>query len=361
MFLVPLWLKAQALATFRKPKGESSRFFRVILKRHTEIQTKTMFDYIFYKIKDKVNFENNEEQAEKMIEAAVEWSMSAGNLPIPIADLVAVTALQVDLVRQLAGIYEVSILDGKLESWIDTLSGSILANIGSDFIKTIPGLGKIVGGDSMSILAGASTYAIGHVFAKHLERRGTMKNFKAEEYQDYFDFMLEEGKEFARKLEAKKEKKQRYDEEFEKSKRKSQERRRKQGTEGRKRRPSENDDSRRQSQKRRRRSEFTDFEDFESSEENTKGKRNHEQQPDFEDIGFDDERIVADEETNFGNSNHTNSRTGKRPDAEKRKPKSAKNAEDPLERLKQLAEMRKSGVLTEEEFKVLKQKLMDEI
>ncbi len=156
-----------------------------------------MLDFILFKLKQKLQIEDNHEKSEKIIESAVMLSVGAGILPIPLADLVLVTAIQVDMVRQLATIYNVQVQFTHLESWLNALSASLLPQIKTEAIKTIPGLNRLVGGDSIAVLSGASTYAIGQVFVRHFENKGQVSDFRAELVQDYLQEEFENGKKVA--------------------------------------------------------------------------------------------------------------------------------------------------------------------
>ncbi|TAF33424.1 MAG: DUF697 domain-containing protein [Cytophagales bacterium] len=156
-----------------------------------------MLDFILFKLKQKLQIEDNQEKADKVVESAVMLSVGAGILPVPIADLVLVTAIQVDMVRQLAAIYNIQVQFTHLESWLNTLSASILPQIKGEAIKTIPGAGKFFGGESLAILSGASTYAIGRIFVKHFEGGGQITDFKAELVQAQLQEEFEQGKKVA--------------------------------------------------------------------------------------------------------------------------------------------------------------------
>jgi uncharacterized protein (DUF697 family) len=130
-----------------------------------------MIDYFLHKLKEQMS--NNREKAEKVIQSSVVWSMGAGLIPIPVADMMAVTAIQVDMLKQVSSIYNQDFSDASFKNWIGTLTGSAL----SGAIKFIPGIGSLIGGVSMAALAGASTYAVGQVFLEHFEAGGSLKDF----------------------------------------------------------------------------------------------------------------------------------------------------------------------------------------
>lgn len=145
-------------------------------------------------------------QADSLIQTQVMVSMGAGLVPIPILDIAAVTAVQLDLVKQLSQVYGVQHQGGMIDKGLITaLTGSIFARIGASFIKVIPVVGSMLGGVSMAIMSGASTYAVGQVFKRHFEAGGDFSNFNPATARNLFDEEYERGKHMAE--EWKKEKK----------------------------------------------------------------------------------------------------------------------------------------------------------
>ncbi len=124
-------------------------------------------------------------------------SMGAGLVPIPILDIAAVTAVQLDLVKQLSQVYGVQPQGGIDKGLITALTGSIFARIGASFIKIIPVVGSLLGGVSMAIMSGASTYAVGQVFKRHFEAGGDFSNFNPATARNLFDEEYERGKHMA--------------------------------------------------------------------------------------------------------------------------------------------------------------------
>ena len=140
-------------------------------------------------------------RAERVIKKHVLWSTGAGLIPIPVADLAAVTAVQVSMLEELAVIYGVQYSESVLKSFITALTGGMAARLGASALKAIPGLGSVIGGVSMSVMSGASTYAVGQVARRKFEESedlGAVDLGKAK--QDYKQ-AYEEGKEFVSSLE----------------------------------------------------------------------------------------------------------------------------------------------------------------
>ena len=141
-----------------------------------------------------------------IIRTHVLWAIGGGLIPIPIVDLVAVTGVQVDMIRQIAKAYDQSLTDSQAKVWISALSGSLVARFGAGAIKLIPGVGSIIGGVSMSIMSGATTYALGQVLRRHFDDGGSAYDFNADNFKDYFQDQFNKGKTYAEKLKKDKDK-----------------------------------------------------------------------------------------------------------------------------------------------------------
>jgi len=117
------------------------------------------------------NNERNEREqnADSIIKNHMIWSMGAGFIPVPIADFFAVSAIQLDMVRQLCKLYDVNFKETEGKAVITALTGTGLARLGARAVKFIPGVGSVIGGVTMAVLSGAGTFALGEVFKKHFE------------------------------------------------------------------------------------------------------------------------------------------------------------------------------------------------
>jgi uncharacterized protein (DUF697 family) len=149
---------------------------------------------------DDIKKSNRNESADSIIKNHVVWSMGAGFIPIPIADLVAVSAIQLDMIRQLAKLYEIDFKQTEGKAIISSLTGTGLARLGARAVKFIPGVGTILGGVTLAILSGASSYALGEVFKKHFETGGTFLDFDPSRLKKYYDEKFEKGKEIAKEI-----------------------------------------------------------------------------------------------------------------------------------------------------------------
>ncbi|MFT4667078.1 MAG: hypothetical protein ACI8YQ_003113 [Polaribacter sp.] len=139
--------------------------------------------------------------ADTIIRNHVIWSMGAGLIPVLIADIFAVSALQLDMIRQLCKVYDVDFKETQGKAVVTSLTSSTLARLGArSVIKLIPGVGSLIGGAAVSIFAGSSTYALGEVFKLHFETGGTILDFDPERLKNRYKEMFEKGKSVASDL-----------------------------------------------------------------------------------------------------------------------------------------------------------------
>ncbi len=306
-----------------------------------------MWDYLLYKLKDKMRLDDDNERSDKVIENSVIWSMAASLIPIPFADMIAVTVIQADMVRRLAEINGVTPNNANIESWLGTLSGGVLSKLGAQALKLIPGWGSIAGGVGMAVLSGASTYAAGKTFAKHFREGGDLENFDADAVKEFYDEQLVKGRDFAKQMKDEVEK--------------------------------------------RAKAAYAEFSGEEVKQENEKGF-DFEEVMDFEEVV--DEKFEKEEKTTSKQTRNQNTKkeadqepphqanpnknnAQKAPKTEETPPnsavnkaqkptnpssyQSAKESANALAELRQLANLRDKGILTEEEFQRLKGKLMEKL
>ena len=140
-------------------------------------------------------------EADRTIRSHVLWAMGAGLIPLPILDIAAVTAIQLDLLKRLAALFGQDISNSQGKALVSALTGSTFAAIGSSMIKAIPVIGTVLGGVSMSITSGASTYAVGQVALSQLLSSGTLFDIDLERAKRDYGDAYEKGKVYASNLE----------------------------------------------------------------------------------------------------------------------------------------------------------------
>jgi uncharacterized protein (DUF697 family) len=139
--------------------------------------------------------------ADTVIRNHVIWSMGAGLIPVLIADIFAVSALQLDMIRQLCRVYEVDFSETQGKALVTSLTSSTIARVSAgSVVKLIPGVGSLIGGATVSVFAGASTYALGEVFKRHFETGGTILDFDPARLKKLYKEKFEKGKRVAQDL-----------------------------------------------------------------------------------------------------------------------------------------------------------------
>jgi uncharacterized protein (DUF697 family) len=142
-----------------------------------------------------------QKHADTIIKNHIVWAMGAGLIPVPIVDFFAVSGIQLDMIRQLCKLYDQDFKESEGKAIITSLTGSGLARMGARaMVKFIPGIGSVIGGVTMAVLSGASTYALGEVFQKHFETGGTFLDFDPKRLKKMYNEKFEKGKQVAEEI-----------------------------------------------------------------------------------------------------------------------------------------------------------------
>ena len=154
-----------------------------------------------------VKVENNTYgDAQELVKKSMYVSMAAGLVPVPVFDFLAITGIQIEMLRRLSHLYGVTFMEGKVKNLVAALIGgsfpSSFAPVFAGLSKMIPVVGTTIGAVTLPLIAGASTYAIGKVFIQHFESGGTFLTFDPKSVRAYYAEQLKEGKVIA--VEAKK-------------------------------------------------------------------------------------------------------------------------------------------------------------
>ena len=148
-----------------------------------------------------------QKRSDAIIKQHVTFSMIAGAIPFPIVDIVAVTAIQMDMLKQLAATYGVDFNVERCKSLATSIMGatlgSFIGRLGASALKAIPGIGTLLGIGSQVVFAGASTFALGKVFQAHFESNGDLLTINLDEMKNQFEEFLKKGKKFAENLKGK--------------------------------------------------------------------------------------------------------------------------------------------------------------
>ena len=165
---------------------------------------------------DEINeIKNN--SAELVIKNHMIWSMGAGFIPVPLLDFAAISYIQLDMIRQLAKIYEVDFKESEGKAIITSLTSAGLAKAGAArAVKFIPIIGSYLGGVATAVLSGASTYAIGEAFKRHFDKGGTFLDIDLNSLKKMYMDKFEKGKEIAEDFSKEQKEKEQIIEEVEK-------------------------------------------------------------------------------------------------------------------------------------------------
>jgi uncharacterized protein (DUF697 family) len=137
--------------------------------------------------------EQRDDAASKLVDRFSLWSGAAGLIPVPLVDIAAVGGVQLQMLRRLSEIYGVPFSDNRGKSIIASLAGSVLpastatttAMGVSSVLKSIPGVGTVIGALTMPVFSAGATYVIGKVFIQHFASGGTLLDFNPPDYREF--------------------------------------------------------------------------------------------------------------------------------------------------------------------------------
>jgi uncharacterized protein (DUF697 family) len=127
-------------------------------------------------------------------------AIAVGFVPVPLADMAALSTIQLKMIHSIANIYDVPFSKNVVKSIIGSMvGGSVAVTLAlpvASVVKLIPIIGQSSGMISTAAIGAASTYAVGKVFAEHFESGGTFLDFDEERAREHFKALYEEGKAF---------------------------------------------------------------------------------------------------------------------------------------------------------------------
>lgn len=133
--------------------------------------------------------QDRHEAAARLVDRFSLWSGGAGLIPLPLIDMAAVAAVQLQMLRRLAEIYEVRFSENLGKSVLASLAGTIVpatSGIGlASVAKGLPLVGTVIALASMPALSAGATYIIGRVFMQHFASGGTFLDFNPPDYREF--------------------------------------------------------------------------------------------------------------------------------------------------------------------------------
>ncbi len=136
--------------------------------------------------------------AARIVNGSMLMAAGAGAIPLPLWDTAAVAAVQIKMLVDLSALYEVPFKQNLGQNALAALVGSLApgmiarGTLGS-YLKTIPGIGSVLGAVIQPAFSAAVTYAIGRVFIQHYESGGTLLSFRAAEFKGIFTEEVKAG------------------------------------------------------------------------------------------------------------------------------------------------------------------------
>src|SRR5512143_737736 len=105
--------------------------------------------------KDEIAGREKLAEANDIVRNRVYWSMGAGLVPIPIIDMAALLAIQLEMVSKLAKLYDQPFRRDLAKSAVVALLGSVIPTLAAgpmaSLLKIIPVIGYTTGAVSMSL------------------------------------------------------------------------------------------------------------------------------------------------------------------------------------------------------------------
>jgi len=140
------------------------------------------------------------DEAEKITERYVMWSMGGGLIPLPVLDLVAIVGTQIKMLAEISDLYDIPFSENRAKIILVPLISSVgLAPAGAMLLgslaKVVPVVGQAVGGVAMPVFAGGITLATSRIFVAHFESGGSVLDFEPEEFKESFRQSFEAAKE----------------------------------------------------------------------------------------------------------------------------------------------------------------------
>ncbi len=139
-------------------------------------------------------------KAENIITNHVGYAMAAAAIPVPLADIAAVTLVQLDMVKALSAEFEVDYDESRGNALLVSLAGASAARLGASVFKVIPVAGSLIGAAAQIVLSGASTYAVGQVFRGIYAGSGTLASVDTDSLRDRYEEYVAKGRRLAHSL-----------------------------------------------------------------------------------------------------------------------------------------------------------------
>src|ERR1700742_1641579 len=106
-----------------------------------------------------------EMQADKIVRENMLWATGGGLIPVPMIDMIAITAVELKMLKELSELYELPFREDQVKSILTSLVAGVgapaLGAIAASLLKAIPVLGTVSASIAVPGAAAAFTYAVG--------------------------------------------------------------------------------------------------------------------------------------------------------------------------------------------------------
>jgi uncharacterized protein (DUF697 family) len=136
---------------------------------------------------------------DRIIKENILWAAGGGLIPVPVLDIVAITAVEVKMLKELSALYDLPFREHQVKGILASLVAGVGAPalgmaITASLFKSVPILGAVSGFIAVPGAAAAFTYAVGKVFLQHFASGGTFLDFDPKKVREHFARQFEEGK-----------------------------------------------------------------------------------------------------------------------------------------------------------------------
>ena len=129
--------------------------------------------------------------AEEIVKKYMVFAGGAGLIPIPVLDFVAISGIQLKMLAELGGVYNVPFSSDRVKPIIGSILGGYTSTrlgfgAGASLLKSIPVIGSVLGVVAVPGFAAGLTWAVGKVFIQHFASGGTFLDFDPEKVRAYY-------------------------------------------------------------------------------------------------------------------------------------------------------------------------------
>lgn len=138
-------------------------------------------------------------KAEAAIKSHVIMALAAGLVPSPLLDMFAVAAIEVNMITELARIYNFPVphklvVYKVLIAIAGGLGPAYLSAKYHHVLKALPVVGYVMYAGALSLSGGVSVYAVGKLFQMHFESGGTFLSSNNAMLREFFQSKQQEGR-----------------------------------------------------------------------------------------------------------------------------------------------------------------------